>query len=43
MNTVKKNKLGYFGHIIRNQKYKLMLIIEGKIESARRPGRHQTS
>lgn len=37
---VKKRKLGYFYHIIRNQKYKLMrLIIEGKIEGTRRPER----
>lgn len=37
MNTVKERKLGYCGHIIRNQKYVLMqFIIGGKIEGRKK-------
>ena len=41
---VKRRRLEYFGHILRNEKYRLLqLVIEGKIEGKRRPGRRKTS
>ena len=41
---VKRRRLEYFGHIIRNGKYRLLqLVMEGKIEGKRRPGRRKTS
>lgn len=44
LNTVKSQKLQYFAHVIRNEKYRLLqLIMEGKIEGKRRPGRRKTS
>lgn len=42
LTIVKKRKVGYFGHIMRNSQYKLLqLIIEGKIEGRRGIGRKQ--
>jgi len=42
--TVKKRKLMYFGHVMRNEKYRLLhLIIQGRIEGRRTPGRRRTS
>ena len=42
--TLKERKLEYFGHILRNEKYSLLkLIIEGKIEGRRGPGRRRIS
>ena len=39
LETIKKRKLGYFGHVIRGKKYELLrLIIQGKIEGKRGPG-----
>lgn len=44
INTVRQRKAGYFGHIMRNDKYRtLQLIIEGKIEGKRGPGRRRNS
>ena len=41
---IKRRKLEYFGHVIRNKKYRLLqLVMEGKIEGRRRPGRRKTS
>lgn len=41
---IKSQKLQYFGHVMRNEKYRfLQLIMEGKIEGRRRPGRRKTS
>ena len=41
---VKRRRLEYFGHIIRNEKYRLLqLVMEGKIEGKGRPGRKKTS
>ena len=41
---VKRRRLEYFGHIIRNGKYRLLqLVVEGKIEGKRRPGQRNTS
>ena len=34
----------YLGHIMRNQKYELLqLIVQGKIQGKRKPGRRRTS
>jgi len=42
--TVKERKLMYFGHVMRNEKYRLLhLIIQGRIEGRRTPGRRRTS
>ena len=42
--SVKKRKLLYFGHVMRNEKYRLLhLIIQGRIEGRRAPGRRRTS
>jgi len=42
--SIKKRKLQYFGHIMRGDKYQfLQLIIQGKIEGKRAPGRRRTS
>ena len=44
VNTIKKRKIGYFGHVIRGRKYELLrLIIQGKIEGKRGPGRRKIS
>ncbi|CAF4751217.1 unnamed protein product [Pieris macdunnoughi] len=45
LKTVKKRKLEYFGHVLRNcKKYELLqLIIQGKVAGRRRPGRRRTS
>lgn len=44
LKTVKQRKASYFGHIMRNDKYRtLQLIIEGKIEGKRGPGRRRNS
>lgn len=44
LNIIKRRKLEYFGHIMRNQKYELLHIItRGKIESQSGPGRRKTS
>jgi hypothetical protein len=41
---IKRRRLEYFGHIIRKGKYRLLqLVMEGKIEGRRRPGRKKTS
>lgn len=43
LNTIKKRKLQYLGHIMRNEKYALLqLILQGKIQGKRRPGRRRT-
>ena len=44
LTTVKRRKAAYMGHILRNNKYELLqLIIKGKIEGRRGPGRRQIS
>lgn len=44
LETIKKRKLGYFGHVIRGEKYEMLrLIIQGKIEGKRGPGRRKNS
>ena len=44
INNVKKRKLEYFAHVMRNDKYKLLhIIIQGKIEGKRSAGRRKTS
>lgn len=44
MKTVKERKLSYFGHIMRNDKYNILqLVMQGKINSKRGPGRRRTS
>lgn len=43
-NTIKKRKTAYLGHIMRNEKYRLLqLIIQGKIEGKRGIGRKKMS
>ena len=42
--TIKKRKTEYFGHVVRNEKYKIILLaIEGKIEGKRGVGRRRIS
>ena len=42
--SIKIRKLQYFGHIMRNSKYRILqLIIEGKIEGRRPRGRRKIS
>jgi hypothetical protein len=42
--SVKKRKLEYFGHIMRHDKYRILqLVMQGKIEGKRGPGRRRTS
>lgn len=37
LDTIKKRKIGYFGHVLREQKYELIkMIIQGKIEDSHR-------
>lgn len=44
LKTVKRRKLQYLGHIMRNSKYGLLqLLLQGKIQGRRRPGRKRTS
>ena len=44
LNTVKSRKISYLGHILRGSKYRLLqLILKGKIEGHRGPGRKQQS
>lgn len=44
LNTIKLRKLGYFGHIMRNQQYQILqLTIQGKVEGKRGSGRRRTS
>lgn len=45
INTVKERKLQYFGHVVRHpEKYKLLkIVLEGKIEGKRGPGRRRIS
>ncbi|XP_045448929.1 uncharacterized protein LOC123657427 [Melitaea cinxia] len=44
MRIVKERKLQYFGHIMRGHRYRILqLVIEGKIEGKRRPGRRKIS
>ena len=44
LNTIKRRKLEYFAHVIRNPKHDtLHVIIQGKIEGKRGPGRRKTS
>lgn len=44
LDIIKKRKAAYLGHIMRHSKYEfLQLIIEGKIEGKRGPGRRQCS
>ena len=41
---IKRRKLDYFGHVMRNEKYRLLqLVMEGKIEGKRGQGRRKTS
>ena len=41
---IKRRKLQYFGHVMRNEKYRfLQLIMQGKIEGRRRQGHRKTS
>ncbi|CAG9833668.1 unnamed protein product [Diabrotica balteata] len=43
-NTIKQRKLEYLGHILRHDKYRLLqLIVQGKIDSKRGPGRRRYS
>jgi len=44
LETIKKRKTAYLGHVLRQDKYRfLQLIMEGKIEGKRGPGRRQCS
>ena len=44
LETIKKRKTAYLGHVMRQDKYRfLQLIMEGKIEGKRGPGRRQCS
>ena len=44
LNTIKRRKLEYFAHVMRNPKYEMLhVIIQGKIEGKRGPGRRKTS
>jgi hypothetical protein len=44
VNTIKQRKLEYLGHILRHDKYRLLqLIVQGKIDSKRGPGRRRHS
>ena len=44
LNAIKRRKLEYLGHIMRNKKYNILqIIMQGKIEGSRRPGRRRTS
>lgn len=44
LNAIKRRKLEYFGHVMRNDKYHLLhLVIQGKIDGNRGPGRRKIS
>ena len=44
LTSIKERKLLYFAHVMRNEKYRLLhLIIQGKIQGRRLPGRRRTS
>ena len=44
MGTIKRRKISYLGHIVRGKKYEfLQLILEGRIEGKRPPGRTKQS
>lgn len=44
LNTIRKHNTAYLGHIFRNDKYELLqLMMKGKIEGKRGPGRRQIS
>lgn len=44
MLTVKRRKLEYFGHIMRNSKFRILQnIVQGKVDSRRGPGRRRIS
>lgn len=44
LNTIKKRKLEYLGHIMRHERYRIMqLIMQGKIQGKRSIGRRKTS
>ena len=44
LNTVKIRKLQYLGHVMRGEKYHLLqLVIQGKLQGKRRPGRRRIS
>lgn len=44
VDTIKNRKMDYFGHIMRGDKYRLLqLILQGKIEGKRGPGRRRVS
>ena len=44
LNAIKRRKLEYLGHIMRNKKYNILqIIMQGKIQGSRRPGRRRTS
>lgn len=44
LKTVKHRKVEYFGHVMRNNKCELLqLIMQGKIQGGRPPGRRRTS
>ncbi|KMQ92225.1 endonuclease-reverse transcriptase [Lasius niger] len=41
LDEIKRRKLEYFGHVMRNSKYKLLqLIIQGKVEGRRGPSKN---
>lgn len=41
LGEIKRRKLEYFGHVMRNSKYKLLqLIIQGKVEGRRGPSKN---
>ena len=42
--TIKRRKMEYLGHIMRNNKYRLLqLILQGKVDGRRRGGRRRNS
>lgn len=44
LDTIKRRKMSYFGHILRGKKYEtLQLIMQGKVVGKRGPGRRRTS
>ncbi|KAL0860165.1 hypothetical protein ABMA27_010472 [Loxostege sticticalis] len=44
INTIKRRKLSYFGHVMRNDKYRMLqLVIQGKIAGKRSVGRRRHS
>ena len=44
LHKIKVRKLQYFAHVMRNGKYRILqLVMQGKIEGRRKPGRRKTS